>query len=214
MLHSVLLAAPVTTPGCPVVRGVVYAAAASCTLPPDFSLIISTLSFCVPSPTCVLCRDVFPAQSLIRFSSALMAFYAFVIRRGIDLVSVTDLSRPSLCSSSLEAPVSYGYRVVVGYFKGQFTLEEINGFMAAVALSQGSAPAAEDHFHSLSYESRVITSGLSFRHDVEIPLRIQAIMEEYNKVKFIDVYNFERIRAEWACSLSPFQVVRLSEEVF
>ena len=38
-------------------------------------------------------------------------------------------------------------------------------------------------------------------------------MEEYNKVKFIDVYNFERIRAEWACSLSSFQVVRLSEEV-
>ena len=131
----------------------------------------------------------------------------------IDRVSVTDLSRPSLCSSSLEAPVSYGYRVVVGYFKGQFTLEEIDGFMAAVALSQGSAPAAEDHFHSLSFESRVITSGLSFRHDVELPPRIQAIMEEYNKVKFIDAYNFERIRAEWACSLSSFQVVRLSEEV-
>ena len=95
------------------------------------------MSFRVPSPTCGLCRDVFPAQSPIGFSSALMALYAFVIRRGIDLVSVTDLSRPSLCSSSLEAPVSYGYRVVVGYFKGQFTLEEINGFMAAVALSQG-----------------------------------------------------------------------------
>ena len=103
--------------------------------------------------------------------------------------------------------------MVVGYFN-QFTLEEIDVFMTAVALLQGSAPAAEDHFHSLSFESRVITSGLSFRHDVEIPFRIQVIMEEYNKVKFIDVYNFERTRAEWACSLSPFQVVRLSEEVF
>ena len=141
-----------------------------------------------------------------------MALYAFVIRRGIDLVSVTDLSRPPLCASSSEVPDSYGYRVVVGYFN-QFTLEEIDVFMTAVALLRGSAPAAEDHFHSLSSESRVITSGLSFRHDVEIPLRIQAIMEEYNKVKFIDAYNFERIRAEWACSLSSFQVVRLSEEV-
>ena len=142
-----------------------------------------------------------------------MALYAFVIRRGIDLVSVTDLSRPSLCSSSLEASVSYGYRVVVGYFKGQFNLEEIDDFMSAVALSHGSAPAAEDHFHSLSSESRVVTSGLSFRHDVELPPRLQAIMEEYSKVKFIDADSFERIQAEWARSLSRFQVVRLSEEV-
>ena len=150
----------------------------------------------------------------IGFYPAHMTLYASVIRRGIDLVSVTDLSRPSLCASALEVSVSYGYRVVVGYFKGQFNLEEIDDFMSAVALSHGSAPAAEDHFHSLSSESRVITSGLSFRHDVELPPRLHAIMEEYSKVKFIDAYNFQRIRAEWACSLSSFQVVRISEKVF
>ena len=84
--------------------------------------------------------------------------------------------------------------MVVGYFKGQFNPEEIDDFMSAVALSHGSAPAAEDHFHSLSSESRVITSGLSFRHDVELPPRLQAIMEEYSKVKFIDAESFARIR--------------------
>ena len=64
-----------------------------------------------------------------------MTLYVSVISRGIEFFSVIDLACLSLCASSLEVSVSYGYKVLMGYFKRQFNLEEIDDFMSSVALS-------------------------------------------------------------------------------
>ena len=143
-----------------------------------------------------------------------MVCYAFVTRRGLDLVE--EVGIPCTCSSdsSSVAPVPYGYRVVFGFFEGQFILEEIDNCMSCVAAAPGSAPVAKDHFKSFSPDSRVRTGGISFRKNVDVPARIQDIIDEFNEVKYIDSLNFECIQAEWSGSLSALQVVRLSEKVF
>ena len=64
-----------------------------------------------------------------------MTLYVSVISRGIELRSVIDLACLSSCASSLDVSVSCECHVVVGYFKGQFNLEEIDDFMSSVALS-------------------------------------------------------------------------------
>ena len=71
---------------------------------------------------------------------AAMARYAFVTRKGLDLV--TEVAIPCTCSgvAPYVAPEPDGYRVVFGFFVGQFTLDEIDRFMTYVAASPGSAP--------------------------------------------------------------------------
>ena len=145
---------------------------------------------------------------------AAMARYAFVTRKGFDLV--TEVAIPCTCSGDAPyvAPEPDGYRVVFGFFVGQFTLDEIDRFMTYVAASPGSAPVARDHFKTFLPESRVSTGGISFRKNVGVPIRVQNIIDEYNEVKYIDSLTFECIQAEWSGSLSALQVVRLSEKVF
>ena len=145
---------------------------------------------------------------------AAMARYAFVTRKGVDLVTVVSI--PCTCSgvAPYMAPEPDGYRVVFGFFVGQFSLDEIDRFMTYVAVSPGSAPVARDHFETFLPESRVSTGGISFLKNVGVPIRVQNMIDEYNDVKFIDSLTFECIQAEWSGSLSALQVVRLSEKVF
>ena len=92
-----------------------------------------------------------------------MARYAFVTRKGFDLV--TDVAMSCTCSDVVPHvdPEPDGYRVVFGFFVGQFTLDEIDRFMTYVAVSPGSSPVARDHFKTFLFESRVSTGGIYFR---------------------------------------------------
>ena len=112
-----------------------------------------------------------------------MARFAFVTRKGLDLIS----EAPIPCSCAGVAPYmaleSFGYRVVFGFFVGQFTLDEIDRFMTDVAASSGSAGVAGDYFKSFEHESRVSTGGISFQKNVLVPNIVQNIIDEYNEVK-------------------------------
>ena len=143
-----------------------------------------------------------------------MARYAFVTRKGLDLI--TEVSIPCSCAGVAPylAPEPDGYRVVFGFFVGQFILDEIDRFMSDVAASSGSAPVARDYFEIFEPESSVSTGGISFQKNVLVPSRVQNIIDEYNEVKFLDSLTFECIQAEWSGSLSALQVVRLSQKVF
>ena len=143
-----------------------------------------------------------------------MARYAFVTRKGFDLV--TDAATSCTCSGNAPHvdPEPDGYRVVFGCFVGQFTLDEIDSFMTYVAASPGTAPLARDHFKTFSQDSPVSTGGISFLRNVDVPIRVQNIIDEYNEVKYIDALTFECVQAEWSGSLSALQVVRLSQKVF
>ena len=90
---------------------------------------------------------------------AAMARYAFVTRKGFDLV--TEVAIPCTCSgvAPYVAPEPDGCRVVFGFFVGQFILDEIDRFMTDVAASSGSALVAGDYFKSFEHESRVSTGG-------------------------------------------------------
>ena len=145
---------------------------------------------------------------------AAMVRYAFVTRKGFDLV--TDVAMSCTCSGVVPHvdPEPDGYRVVFGFFVGQFTLDEIDSFMTYVAASPGTAPLARDHFKTFSPDSRVSTGGISFLRNVGVPIRVQNIIDEYNEVKYIDALTFECIQAEWSGSLSALQVVRLSQKIF
>ena len=77
--------------------------------------------------------------------------------------------------------------------------------MSCVAASSGSAPVAKDHFKSFSPDSRVRTGGISFRKTVDVPARIQDIIDEFNEVKYIDSLNFECIQAEWSGPFLPYR---------
>ena len=89
-----------------------------------------------------------------------MARFAFVTRNGLDLISGASI--PCSCAgvAPYMAPESFGYRVVFGFFVGQFILDEIDRFMTDVAASSGSAPVAGDYFKSFEHESRVSTGGI------------------------------------------------------
>ena len=71
-----------------------------------------------------------------------MARYAFVTRKGFDLV--TDVAMSCTCSGVVPHvdPEPNEYRVVFGFFVGQFTLDEIDNLMTYVAASTGTAPLA------------------------------------------------------------------------
>ena len=101
-----------------------------------------------------------------------MARFAFVTRKGFDLIS--EASIPCSCTgvTPYMAPESFGYRVVFGFFVGQFTLDEIDRFMTDVAASSGSAPVARDYFEFFEPESRVSTGGISFQKNVFVPSRV------------------------------------------
>ena len=64
-----------------------------------------------------------------------MARYAFVTRKGFDLI--TEVTIPCTCAGVAPylAPEPDGYRVVFGFFVGQFSLDEIDRFMSDVAAS-------------------------------------------------------------------------------
>ena len=145
---------------------------------------------------------------------AAMARYAFVTRKGFDLV--TEVAMSCTCSGVAPHvdPEPDGYRVVFGFFVWQFSLDEIDSFMTYVAASPGTAPVARDHFETFSPDSRVSTGEISFQRNVGVPIRVQNIIDEYNEVKYIDALTFECIQAEWSGSLSALQVVRLSQKVF
>ena len=143
-----------------------------------------------------------------------MARFAFVTRKGFDLISVASIQCSCAGVTPSMALESFGYRVVFGFFVGQFILDEIDRFMTDVAASSGSALVAGDYFKSFEHESRVSTGGISFQKNVVVPSRVQNIIDEYNEIKFIDSLTFECIQAEWFGSLSALQVVRLSEKVF
>ena len=89
-----------------------------------------------------------------------MARYAFVTRKGLDLV--TDVAMSCTCSGVVPhvEPEPDGYLVVFGFFVGQFNLDEIDSFMTYVAASPGTAPVARDHFKTFSLDSRVSTCGI------------------------------------------------------
>ena len=143
-----------------------------------------------------------------------MARFAFVTRKGLDLIS--EASIPCSCAgvTPYMALESFGYRVVFGFFVGQFILDEIDRFMTDVAASSGSAPVAGDYFKSFEHESRVSTGGISFQKNVLVPSRVQNIIDEYKDVKFLDSLTFECIQAEWFGSLCALQAVCLSEKEF
>ena len=143
-----------------------------------------------------------------------MARYAFVTRKGLDFISEVTIPCPCAGVTPYPAHEPDGYRVVFGFFVGQFTLDEIDRFMSDVAASSGSAPVARDYFEFFELESRVSTGGKSFQKNVFVQSRVQNIIDEYNDVKFLDSVTFECIQAEWFGSLSALQVVRLSEKVF
>ena len=91
-----------------------------------------------------------------------MARVAFVTRKGLDLISEVRFPCPCTGVAPYMAPESFGYRVVFGFFVGQFTLDEIDRFMSDVAASSGSAPVARHYFESFELESCVSTGGISF----------------------------------------------------
>ena len=143
-----------------------------------------------------------------------MARCAFVTRKGLDLISETPIPCSGTGVAPYMAPESFGYRVVFGFFVGQFTLDEIDRFMTDAAASSGSAPVAGDYLKSFEHDSRVSTGAISFQRNVFVPSRVQNIIDEYNEVKFLDSLTFECIQAEWFGSLCALQAVCLSEEKF
>ena len=143
-----------------------------------------------------------------------MARFAFVTRKGLDLISEAPI--PCSCAgvAPYMAPESFGYRVVFGFFVGQFILDEIDRFMTDVAASSGSAPVAGDYLKSFEHDSSVSSGGITFQKNVLVPSRVQNIIDEYNDVKFLDSLTFACIQAEWFGSLSALQAVCLSEKEF
>ena len=140
-----------------------------------------------------------------------MARFALVSRKGQDILQEVPI--PCECTDSPAAycsePETFGYRVVFGFFEGQFTLDEIDCFMRDLALSSGTAPAAKYYFKSYSSDSKVSTGGISFQKNMDIPRRVLEIMEEYRDVKYIDELAFQCIHAEWFGSLSALQAMQL-----
>ena len=115
----------------------------------------------------------------------------------------------SLLAAKPIQPDTFGYRVVFGFFEGQFTADEIDCFVQDLALSPGTAPVANEYFKSYNADSRVSTGGISFQKNMHIPCRVLEIMEEYRDVKFIDKLAFQCIHDEWFGSLSALQAMRM-----
>ena len=76
---------------------------------------------------------------------------------------------------------SLGYRVVFGFFEGQFSLDELDRFMRDLADCTGTAPVAGDYFKTYNADSRVSTGGISFQKNMHVPNRIQDIMGSSTK---------------------------------
>ena len=106
-------------------------------------------------------------------------------------------------------PGAFGYRVVFGFFEGQFTADEVNRFMQDLASTPGSAPIANNSFKSYTDDSRVHTGGISFEKNMRVPPRVLEIIQEFSDVKFIDKLAFQCIQAEWFGSLRSLQAMCL-----
>ena len=147
-----------------------------------------------------------------------MARFAFVSRKGLDLLQEVSFSCPCpenpTVTHHCTEPESFGYRVVFAFFEGQFTLDEIERFMCDLVGSSGTAPVAEDYFKAYNSDSRINTGGISFQKDMHIPRRTFDIMVEFNGVKFIDELSFQTIQAEWFGLLRSLEPVLLSVKEF
>ena len=141
-----------------------------------------------------------------------MARFDFVSRKGGDILQ--EVSIPCECTDSpsvsyCSEPETFGYRVLFGFFEGQFMFEEIDCFMQDLALSSGTAPAPKKYFKSYNSDSKVSTGGISLQKNMHIPRRVLEIMEEYRDVKYIDELAFQCIHVEWFGSLSALQATQL-----
>ena len=141
-----------------------------------------------------------------------MVCFAFVSRRGQDIlqeVSIPCSSTSNPAAAHSNEPVTFGHRMVFGFFEGQFTLMEVESFMQDLALSAGTAPAAQEYFKSYNSGSKVSTGGITFQKHTQIPRKFLAIMEEYREVKYINELSFQSIQVEWFESLRALQPMQL-----
>ena len=141
-----------------------------------------------------------------------MVCYAFVARRGQDIlqeVSIPCSSTSNPAAAHSNEPVTFGHRMVFGFFQGQFTLMEVESFMQDLALSAGTAPAAPEYFEVYNADSKVSTGGITFQNLIHIPHKVLAIMEEYRHVKYINERSFQSLQVEWFESLRALQPMQL-----
>ena len=138
--------------------------------------------------------------------------FSFVIRNGQDILQEVLLPCGGIDCLLKGQPCdfgTFGYRVVFGFFEGQFTADEINSFIQDLASSPGSAPVANSYCKSYNDDSRVNTGGISFEKNMLVPSRVLGIIWEYRDVKFIDKLAFQCIQAEWFGSLRSLQAMCL-----
>ena len=102
-----------------------------------------------------------------------MMFF-FVIRNGQDILHEVLLPCGGV-DCPLEGqpcdPGTFGYRVVFGFFEGQFTADEINSFIQDLASSPGFAPVATSYFKSYNDDSRVNTCVFFIREEYACPFQ-------------------------------------------
>ena len=138
--------------------------------------------------------------------------FAFVTRDGADILQEVVVPCGG-CDTSLETlpcdPSVFGHRVVFGFFAGQFTVDEVNLFMADLSAAPGTSPMANDYFEFYNEDSRVNTGGISFQSNNRVPPRVLGIIDEYRRVKFIDELVFLNIRAEWFGLLRSLHAIKL-----
>ena len=138
--------------------------------------------------------------------------FAFVTRDGTDILQEVVVPCGD-CDTSLETlPCDYsvfGHRVVFGFFAGQFTVDDVNLFMADLSSAPGTSPMADDYFVTYNDDSSVYTGGISFQSNNRVPARVLGIIDEYRCVKFIDESVFLNIRSEWFGLLKSLHAIKL-----
>ena len=107
----------------------------------------------------------------------------------------------------------FGYRIVFGFFEGEFTLEELERFMGDLAESLGIALIADRYFKMFNADFRVKnTGGISLQKTMCLPDNIEDIMDEFNDFKFIDEATYHSIETSWFGFLRAMQAVRFLEK--
>ena len=101
---------------------------------------------------------------------------------------------------------------MLGFFEGEFTIEELESFMGELAESSGTAPMAGRYFKKYNPEFDVNTIGIVIQKTMVLPNTIQEIIDEFNDIKFIDEATYHLIETKWYGTPRAMQAVRLLEK--
>ena len=129
-----------------------------------------------------------------------MALFAFVIKDARQYLKMMNhIQGETLVEQRLEPAhdICFDKRIVYGFLKGRFSIEEMNSFFEDFADCAGVAPKAKGYFQYFNRGMELHTGGLSIQNISDLQPGIHDNIMEFTNGKLLDEEAFNRVKQTW-----------------